>query len=127
MITIIYLFLFIFLINTYFYNASYSPYITYISYYNSNSININDINYNNYQNLDLVKNGDDFPFESINLPWNFNFFGSTINSIYVSPNGAIHTMPTQPCPRSNAFLNSGDCENFNGTYYALIAGRISIA
>jgi hypothetical protein len=116
-----FLIIIIFFVNIYFYNASYSPYITYLSYYTS-TIDINDNNYNNYNYLNIVKNSDDYPFESINLPFNFNFFGLAINSIYVSPNGAIHTIPTQPCPSSNHFLNWGNCENFNGTYYSLIAG-----
>lgn len=69
-----------------------------------------------------VVNSDDSPFARVKLPWAFNFFGNTINNIFVNPNGAIHQTYDQPC--SCACFQSGECTVLK-SYYGLIAGYLA--
>lgn len=69
--------------------------------------------------LPLVSNADDAPFEQIDLPFSFPFFGEDIVRIYASPNGALHLDKYAPCGQSFA---SGDCdlEDYTGTVGLLV-------
>ena len=62
----------------------------------------------------LVQRTDDSPFESYQLPWPFNFFGRDIDKVFISPNGAIHMDPLQPC---GGFF----CGDYNSSFLNVIA------
>ena len=49
------------------------------------------------QYLYNVSQGDDSPNELVRLPWKFMFFGTTIDKVYVNPNGAVLATPLPPC------------------------------
>jgi hypothetical protein len=70
-----------------------------------------------------VSHADDSPFTEIQLPWSFNFLGTNVNGLFVSPNGALHYSPKQPCPNENYFA-SNVCD-FDNSYYTVIAGYLT--
>lgn len=88
--------------------------VTYISFMEGNSLILPTIQNELYE----VKHADDSPYQGVELPWPFNFFGENIYRVYVDPNGALHHNATQPsCSCFNI--------NFNSTtpsYKGIIAG-----
>lgn len=77
--------------------------------------------------LSLASKADDSPFQRIQLPWAFNFFGMNIYNVFASPNGALHYTSEQPCV-CNCFAeqtpDGGTCD-FNQSYKGVIAGFLT--
>lgn len=104
-------------------SKSFTPEVTYVSYskrfaekiqyYPTRSIILNS-----------VLKADDSPFERIDLPWGFNFFGRTLFHMYVSPNGALHDSSKQPCQCGCFYEGAKGC-NYDSSYMGLIAGFLT--
>ena len=94
------------------------PPVLYISFTSYNVSTKSDHNIISTKRLNQVAKSDDSPYEQIDLPWNFNYFGSNIYRIFVNPNGALHMI--------NATQPKCDCfnDNFNTSYYGVIAGYL---
>jgi hypothetical protein len=70
--------------------------------------------------LHEVRNGDDFPYQRVTLPWQFNFFGIGVDNVFASPNGELHMTPLPPCRGCYQFTS-----DFNSSLYGVIAGFCS--
>lgn len=89
--------------------------ITYISFLESSKTVILPAIQNE---LSEVKHADDSPYQVVNLPWPFNFFGENIYRFYVNPNGALHHNATSPsCGCYDIHFNSS-----TSSYKGIIAG-----
>ena len=55
--------------------------------------------------FDLVLQSDDSIFGLVPLDWKFVFFGRTFDTVFVSPNGAIHADVGLPCGTFPRFPN----------------------
>ena len=73
--------------------------------------------------LSSVAHSDDSPFEAVELPYSFMLFGMASERIFVSPNGALHFSPVQPCPDYNVY-GTQSC-TLSTAYRHLIAGLLA--
>lgn len=55
--------------------------------------------------LDIVSIADDNPFQQVQLPWAFPFFGLELQSVWVSPNGAL--LYSKVPPAINSYVGDG--------------------
>lgn len=99
-----------------------APNFVYISFSSNIAKKIESISYSKVITLQQVSLSDDSPYQPIDIPFVFNFFGRNIKTLYVNPNGALHISATQPCSSCDCF---GPCGGFNNTYKGLIAGFLT--
>ena len=66
--------------------------------------------------LSIVSQADDSPFQQVPLPWVFTLLGVNIESVWVSPNGALfHSMFSTSGPNY-----AYDARGLNGSYFGTI-------
>lgn len=83
--------------------ASYTPKVVYVTF--SRPLTVSPARRGPGTRLRYVSNADDTPFEKIELPFRFPFFGKDLSRVYASPNGALHLRQDPPC--GNVFMWDG--------------------
>ena len=67
--------------------------------------------------LSIVAQADDSPYQEVPLPWVFTLFGIDIDSVWVSPNGALFSSKV---PYSSDPNYAYDARGLNGSYFGTI-------
>ena len=86
-------------------SGGYTPKVTYGSY--TRDITISEASYGTAKPLSVVSNSDDTPFEEIELPFAFPFFGEDTYRLHASPNGGLFLSKEPPCGLTFGAHNCG--------------------